>query len=264
MLTRYRRVMSVGGVVTSGSLLLAVPIAMAAGAVTFMSPCCLPLVPGFLAYVTGLPGPGGDPSARAEKKIQGRTVAGAALFVLGFSALFAVYGTAFGALGHALGAHQQLITQILGAVTILLGLMLAGAFERFPFSGRILRPSFRPRAGLLGAPLLGVMFGLGWSPCIGPTLQAVLSLGFASGTAARAAFLAFAYSAGLGVPFLIVAVATQRGIRLFGFARRHARGISMIGGGMLVALGLLELTGTWASVVAWLQVHWAAGYVSPL
>jgi cytochrome c-type biogenesis protein len=121
----------------------------------------------------------------------------------------------FGALGAALVAHQQLITRVLGVVTILLGLMLSGAFERFPITGRIVKPSFRPGAGLVGAPLLGVMFGLGWSPCVGPTLQAVLTLAFTSGTAVRGAFLAFVYSLGLGIPFLVVAVAMQRGMKAF-------------------------------------------------
>lgn len=258
--------MSVGSVVTSGPLILAVPVALAAGAITFLTPCCLPLVPGFIAYVTGMSG--SDLQAAGPGKPQaatrGRAVAGTALFVLGFSALFAVYGTAFGALGSALVAHQQAITRVLGAVTIVLGLLLAGAFDRFPAAGRIVQPSFRPDAGLAGAPLLGVMFGLGWSPCVGPTLQAVLTLGFTSGTAGRGAFLAFVYSLGLGIPFLIVALGMQRGMRVFGFARSHAHLIAVIGGGLLVVVGLLEVTGTWATLIIWLKVHWFADYTAPL
>jgi len=254
--------MSVGSAVTTGPLLLAIPIAAAAGTLTFLSPCCLPLVPGYLSYVTGMSG--ADAGNDAGPAGRGRMLAGATLFVLGFSALFATYGLAFGSLGSLLLRHQQVITRALGVVTILLGLMLAGAFERFTITGRIVKPSVRPRAGLIGAPLLGVMFGLGWTPCVGPTLQAVLFLGLTSGTAARGAFLAFVYSLGVGLPLLFVALAAQRGMRAFEFARRHARLITMLGGGMLIVLGLLEVTGTWAAVTLWLKVHWLAGYNVPL
>jgi cytochrome c-type biogenesis protein len=324
-----RRIVSISSLVTSGPLILAIPVAAAAGAVTFLSPCVLPLVPGYLSYLTGMSGAeaeadhrttpdddaagtaastvataatqrsatqaqggtgtlqatavqagrvsGGPDGGGPDSAVTGgrrpgpprgmssrRTVAGTALFVLGFSALFAVYGTAFGALGSVLGQHQVVITKVLGGVTVVLGLMFAGVFDRFTFTGRIVKPSIRPRAGLIGAPLLGVMFGLGWSPCIGPTLTAVLNLGFGTGSAARGAFLAFVYSLGLGIPFLFVALAMQRGMRVFGFARRHAPLIARIGGGMLVLLGILEVTGTWATVIIWLKVHWWAGAGSPL
>ena len=293
--------MSIGSLVSSGPLLLAMPVAAAAGAVTFLSPCCLPLVPGYLSYVTGMSGigaqdagnqqasaalasaqPVGARSAGAQPAGTGpgsagappagvpappprsRVVAGTALFVLGFSALYTSYGLAFGSLGTVLKSHQQMLTQVLGVLTILLGLLFAGVFDRFMFTGRILRPSMRPRAGLAGAPLLGVLFGLGWSPCIGPTLTAVLTLAETSGTAARGAFLAFVYCLGLGIPFLIVALAFQRGMRAFGFARRHARLITAIGGGMLVLVGVLEVTGLWTSAITWMQIHWFQGYTTPI
>jgi len=292
---------SIGSLVSSGPLLLAMPVAAAAGAVTFLSPCCLPLVPGYLSYVTGMSGigaqdagnqqasaalasaqPVGARSAGAQPAGTGpgsagappagvpappprsRVVAGTALFVLGFSALYTSYGLAFGSLGTVLKSHQQMLTQVLGVLTILLGLLFAGVFDRFMFTGRILRPSLRPRAGLAGAPLLGVLFGLSWSPCIGPTLTAVLTLAETSGTAARGAFLAFVYCLGLGIPFLIVALAFQRGMRAFGFARRHARLITAIGGGMLVLVGVLEVTGLWTSAITWMQIHWFQGYTTPI
>jgi cytochrome c-type biogenesis protein len=297
---------SIGSLVGSGPLILAVPVAAAAGAVTFLSPCCLPLVPGYLSYVTGMSGagaagagasqagaepaaaqlasaqavgvqPGGARLAGAAPVSVGgpsvavpappprsRVVAGTALFVLGFSALYMSYGLAFGGLGTVLRAHQQVLTQVLGALTIVLGLLFAGVLDRFTFTGRIIRPSLRPRAGLAGAPLLGVLFGLGWSPCVGPTLTAVLTLAETSGTAVRGAFLAFVYCLGLGIPFLIVALAFQRGMRAFGFARRHARLITGIGGGLLVLVGVLEVTGAWSAAITWLQIHWVGGYTAPI
>jgi cytochrome c-type biogenesis protein len=283
--------MSIDSLVTSGPLLLAMPVAAAAGALTFLSPCCLPLVPGYLAYITGMSGAGEGQVAQAQPgaavaaatdggggvttrtrttaagpatPAKGRAVAGTALFVVGFSLVFAIYGLAVGGLGQLLRAHSTGLTQVLGGLTILLGLMFAGAFDRFTFAGRIFRPSARPKAGLAGAPLLGMMFGFGWSPCIGPTLAAVLALGVSSGTAARGAFLAFIYGLGLGIPFLIVAVAFQRMVNVLGFFRRNARTVSRIGGVLLVVVGLLEVTGAWTSAITWLKDHWFNGYATPL
>src|SRR6266516_4148210 len=286
---------SIGQLVMSGPLVLAVPVALAAGAATFISPCCLPLVPGYLSYVAGMSGadaqrsagpqarPGGPspvagaaagpaavavvaspPAVRSGSAMRGRAVAGTALFVLGFSALFASYGAAFGGLGVMLLSHQQILLQVLGGLTIVLGLLFAGAFDRFALAGRVLRPAARPRAGLAGAPLLGVMFGLGWTPCIGPTLAAVLTLAVTTGSAARGAFLAFVYGLGIGIPFLIVAAVFQRGMRLFSFARRHAGLVTRAGGALLVIVGVLQVTGAWTALMTWLKIHWIGGYQLPL
>jgi cytochrome c-type biogenesis protein len=296
----------IGQLVTSGPLIVALPVAAAAGAVTFLSPCCLPLVPGYLSFVTGMAGASGTQSAPADvlpagrtslaaepgarvavaappvappappvaatavgapappRGSRGRVVAGTALFVLGFSVVFVAYGAALGGLGHLLTGHARLLTQVLGALTIALGLLFAGVFDRFSFAGRIVRPSARPKAGLAGAPLLGVMFGLGWTPCIGPTLTAVLALSASTGTAARGAVLAFVYALGLGIPFLLVALGFQVAMRASAFARRHARLVTRIGGAMLICVGLLEVTGTWSTFMAWLQVHWVGTYQAPL
>jgi cytochrome c-type biogenesis protein len=194
----------------------------------------------------------------------GRTVAGAALFVLGFSTVFALYGLAAGGIGNLLHAHTEGLTQILGGVTILLGLLFFGAFDRFTFAGRIFKPSFAPRAGLAGAPLLGVMFGVGWTPCIGPTLAAVTILSAQSGTAARGAFLCFIYGLGLGIPFILVAAIFQRMVGVLGFFKRNARMVSRIGGVLLVVVGLLEVSGAWTAAIIWLKGHWFSSYVPPL
>jgi cytochrome c-type biogenesis protein len=228
--------------VVSGSLLLALPVAVAAGLVSFLSPCILPLVPGYLSYVTGLSG------ADLAAGRRGRMLVGTGLFVAGFSVVFLLESVLVGAAGYFLELHERGLQVVLGALTVVLGLSFMGAL---PGLGREWRVHRRPAVGLAGAPLLGVLFALGWTPCIGPTLTAVLTLSTTAGTSARGALLAVAYCAGLGVPFLLVAVAYRRALGAFAWVRRHNRWVTGLGGGMLVVLGLLLVTGVWQE----LSVH---------
>lgn len=259
--------------VFSGPLLVAILISAAAGLVSFFSPCCLPLVPGYLSYVAGMAGaenrelvPAGTSAAtdaipaamparpQRLRSPRARTLLGGVLFVAGFAAVFTSYGAAFGALGSVLLTQQQTLIRILGVITILLGLMFTGLLWRIPLAGRTFRLDYRPRAGLIGAPLVGVMFGLAWTPCIGPTLGAVLTLATSSASAGRGAILTFAYSVGLGIPFLIAALSVDAVMRRFGWARRHARALMRTGGTMLILLGVLQVTGVWFELMTRLQV----------
>jgi cytochrome c-type biogenesis protein len=235
-----------GATVASGSLLLALPIAVLAGVVSFVSPCVLPLVPGYLSYVTGM---SGDPK-------RGRMVLGTALFVLGFAAVFVLGGALFGGLGGVLLGHSAIIARVLGALTIVLGLGFLGLIPGLQRDVRIHR---LPAAGLAGAPLLGIVFGLGWTPCIGPTLAVVLTLSVNQGSAARGAALAFAYALGLGMPFVLAGLAYRRALHTFKAVRRHTVLITRIGGAMLVAVGLLLVTGWWGGIIAGLQ-GWVGGF----
>lgn len=248
--------------VAYGPVLVAIPIALAAGLVSFLSPCCLPLVPGYLAYVGGSAGADAQASSArgatstatttARPRIS-TTMLGTALFVLGFAAVFTSYGALFGAAGASLVRHQRAIAVVLGALTVVMGLVYAGMLSRVPLLSRTVRAHARPRVGLAGAPLLGVLFGVGWTPCIGPTLAAVLTLSVSSGGAGRGALLSFAYSLGLGIPFLLAAAGISRAFRVFTFARQHSLAVMRVGGVMLVAVGLLEMTGAWALLISQLQ-----------
>jgi cytochrome c-type biogenesis protein len=234
--------------ILSGSLLLAIPVALLAGLVSFVSPCVLPLVPGYLGYVTGLTG------VDLQNQKRGRMLAGIGLFVLGFSAIFVLLGGAFGQLGALLtGAQNAWITQLLGVLVIIMGVVFLGGFSWLQQDVKI---RARPPAGLWGAPLLGVTFGLGWAPCIGPTFSAVQLLSLSGGSsAAKGAFLAFVYSLGLGVPFLLIALAVRRGVGVLSFFRRNRLAIQRTGGGILIVLGLLMASGVWGAWVSELQ-YW--------
>jgi cytochrome c-type biogenesis protein len=229
------------GTVLDGSLVLALPIAVAAGLVSFLSPCVLPLVPGYLGYVTGLTG------VDLEQQRRGRMVAGMLLFVAGFSIVFVLIGFTAGALGGALQEYRTTIERVLGVVTIGLGLVYLGAL---PFLQGTSRIDVRPTAGLAAAPLLGVVFGVGWTACTGPTLTVIVSLSLVDGSATRGALLAGAYCVGLGLPFVAAGLAYRRAMGAFDVVRRHRVAVTRFGGGVLVVVGVLLVTGLWGQ---WIQ-----------
>ena len=275
-------------VVTDGSLLLAFGVAMFVGLISFASPCCLPLVPGYVSYIAGLAGAdvvsdgdgdGGRPAAATDADAEpppatGTEVAGAAtvglrspasgrrrlllgslLFVAGFSAVFISFGALFGGLGRLLLEWAPVLTRVAGVVTIVMGLAFLGAL---PWLQRERRLHHRPAGGLAGAPILGVVFGLGWTPCLGPTLAAVNTLAYAEASAVRGAVLGLGYCLGLGIPFVALALGTRRALRLSGWARLHAQAVMRIGGSMLVLLGVLLVTGLWDGLMIWLRAWLAA------
>jgi cytochrome c-type biogenesis protein len=255
--------LAAGGIqqtVLSGSLLLALPIAALAGLVSFLSPCVLPLVPGYLSYITGLTGADlteAEEGARQRRRV----VLGALLFVLGFSVVFVSFGALFGTAGRVFSDHAAAITRVLGAVTIVLGLAFMGLLARLPFLSREFRIHALPATGLAGAPLLGVLFGVGWTPCAGPTLTAVNALAYDQGTAARGAVLSLAYCLGLGLPFVVAGLAFERSMSAFAVVKRHYALVTRLGGAFLVLIGVLLVTGQWDRLVAHLQV-WVGGFTT--
>ena len=237
-----------------GSLLIAIPIAAIAGLVSFFSPCLVPLLPGYLSYVSGLSG------ADLQAARRGRVLAGASLFVLGFSAVFISYGALFGAIGFRLIEYQTQINIVLGVVTIVMGFVFMGFI---PFAQRDVRIHAVPKVGVAAAPVLGVMFGVGWTPCLGPTLAAVLTLATTTADAARGSTLTLFYCLGLGLPFIAAAVGYRRMLGTLAWVRKHHQAVSRFGGAMMIVIGVLLLTGLWQQLVTELQ-RMALGYVAPI
>ncbi|AWZ10952.1 MULTISPECIES: cytochrome c biogenesis protein CcdA [unclassified Streptomyces] len=238
-----------------GTLAVAAPVAFFAGLVSFLSPCVLPLVPGYLSYVTSLSV--SDLADARGGRQRSRMAAGAVLFVLGFTAVLVSGGALFGYFGRTLLAHQEVVTQVLGVFTVLMGLSFMGFLPGF--TQREFRSHRRPVLGLAGAPLLGAVFAVGWTPCIGPTLAAVQALAWSEASAARGALLMAAYCLGLGLPFVLAALAFRRALGAFGLVKRHYRWVLRIGGGMLVLVGVLLATGVWNDLVYRIQL-WSAEF----
>ncbi len=266
--------------VADGSLLIAIPIAVLAGLISFLSPCVLPLVPGYLGFIGGAVAP--RPAAPESRRIarssedsgenlrrsvesptqdaavatdaaaptRGRLLLGVVLFIAGFTAVFMAVAMLGGTLGRFLLEYADIITRVLGVVIIALGLVFIGVFG---LAQRTVRPQVRSSAGLIGAPLLGVALGIGWTPCIGPTLAVILGMSFDQASAGRGALLGLAYSLGLGIPFILITLGFGWATRSVGFLRRHIRLVNLIGGGLLIVLGLLMVTGVWTAIMSQLQ-----------
>ncbi|MEU4565825.1 cytochrome c biogenesis protein CcdA [Micromonospora sp. NPDC023956] len=272
----------------SGPLLLAIGAAALAGLVSFLSPCVLPLVPGYLSYVTGLAGadleggaggssgprspepaedgsPGGGGTALAVRQrastaaVKGRVLAGTLLFIAGFTAVFTATAILFASVGKVLFAYERALEIGIGVLVIVLGLAFVGVLPGLQREFRIHR---LPSAGLLGAPVFGAVFALSWMPCTGPTLGAVLGMAAAGGQTDRAVVLAVAYCFGLGLPFVVFGLAFQRLLGVFLLIRRNSRWVTRIGGALLVLIGLALVTGGWQSFVIWLQTTFGVGEVS--
>jgi cytochrome c-type biogenesis protein len=235
-----------------GSMALALPVALLAGLVSFFSPCVVPLLPGYLSYATGL----GAAEVVEGSPHRGRMVAGASLFVLGFAVVFVITGVVAGSAGRLLAEYRDVITRILGVLIIVLGLIFAGVLR---LGQRDLRIHRIPAVGVAAAPLIGVVFALGWTPCLSPTLGVVVNLGFNEGTAVRGGLLGFVYALGLGIPFVIAGLAFTKMARAVAFLRERQQLIMRIGGVLMIVVGVLLVTGTWNTLTAVLR-QWAASF----
>ncbi|HEY3004765.1 MAG TPA: cytochrome c biogenesis protein CcdA [Kribbellaceae bacterium] len=267
--------------VVDGPLVVALAVSAAAGLVSFLSPCVLPLVPGYISYVTGIAGAdldaavGSDPSGRPvppraatpggagtlvaeRRRVRGRVLLGSGLFVAGFTAVFTLIGATVGGVATALYEYRPVLEKVVGGLIIVLGLAFVGLIPGLQREARIRR---LPATGLAGAPLLGVVFGLGWVPCVSPTLSAVLGLASTHGTVGRGVALTVAYCLGLGLPFILFGLGFRRLLGALAVIRRHSVWVTRAGGAMLVAVGLLLLTGAWNSVVIWLYDVFGQGEI---
>ncbi|MGO1409922.1 cytochrome c biogenesis CcdA family protein [Microbacterium sp.] len=251
--------MDAGALVFDGALWLALPVALLAGVLSFLSPCILPLVPGYLGFIAGTVAPKNQVSVlpsdgATDAPSRGRLVGGVLLFIAGFTLVFVTVivlgGVAGGAMSQFNLQYGDLVTRILGVVVIALGLVFLGLFG---FAQRIARPQIKGNIGLVGAPLLGIALGLGWAPCIGPTLAAIFAVAYNTEDGLRAGLLGLVYSLGLGIPFVLLALGFGWASRSVGFLRRHVRAINIIGGVLLVALGVLMVSGVWTMLMLHLQ-----------
>jgi cytochrome c-type biogenesis protein len=272
-----------GAIIADGALWVALPIALLAGLVSFLSPCVLPLVPGYLGFIGGAVtprvaegrsiAPGAEESAErlrrphdaptatdaapaatatltAPEPSRGRLLAGVLLFIAGFTVVFMAVNILGGTVGRFFIEYADPITRVMGVVVILLGLVFIGLFG---FAQRTFKPQVRGNLGLIGAPLLGLALGIGWAPCIGPTLAAILAMSWNFGDPVRAGLLGLAYSLGLGIPFVLLTLGFGWATRSVGFLRRHIRTVNIVGGVLLVLLGILMVSGAWTALMAQLQ-----------
>jgi len=242
-----------------GSLALAIPVAAIAGLVSFFSPCCIPLLPGYLSYATGLSG--ADLASGEAGRRRGRMLAGSVLFVVGFATVFVLIGAALGGAGLWLREYRDEITFGMGLLLILLGLVFAGIVPWFQREWRIHKI---PAVGLGAAPFIGALFALGWTPCIGPTYAVISALTISDATAGRGALLSAVYALGLGIPFILAGLFYGRSQRALAFMRRHQVAVMRFGGAMLVIVGVLLATGWWDWIVQWLQLQLVGGFQVPV